>query len=165
MSLKSVILSLGALALVPAAALADDQNSAPAGAPAGHPGFSRHAGGDSDSLGMLLHSAHLTADQQAQVKSLMHAERTQMKPLFEQRRELRSQIADLLLKAGSVDSAQLEALVQKDEALEKQISEQHLQTAVQVRNLLTADQLAKVAQTRTQMKALHTQMQSIMQQQ
>jgi Spy/CpxP family protein refolding chaperone len=164
MSFKSALFTLSLVALVPVVGLAATADSAASttSAPA-KSGWAAHRGGQ-DSLMLFLHSAHLTPDQQAQVKTILHDSRVAMKPVSDERRQVHEQIADLLMKPGSVDSAQLATLVQKDETLGKQLSEQHLQTAVTVRNLLTPDQLAKVAQTRAQMKTLHSQMQNLIQQ-
>lgn len=143
---------VGALcaALLPLAALAGD------GAMSGH----FHAGmrgGDA----ALLSGVTLSAAQQTQIEQLHQAAWAQAKPLMQQLHSLHSQKEALLFAAGSVNTASLTALHQQESALRTQLEDLRLNTTLQVRSVLTADQLATAAATHAQMESLHQQMHSL----
>jgi Spy/CpxP family protein refolding chaperone len=106
---------------------------------------------------MLLRAANLTPDQKNQVHDMMKANRTQNKAVFKQIRALREQIADKLAGSGQVSESELNALQSQITQLRGQLAQQTIKSALQVRALLTPDQLTKVATLHTQMKALHEQ--------
>ena len=145
------------LTLLPFAALA--QSGDAADAMPGHFGMGMH-GQDA----ALLSGVNLSSAQQTQVQQLHEAARTQAKPLMQQLRSLHQQIEALLFAAGAVNTTQLAALHQQESTLRGQLDDIHLNTLLQVRSVLTADQIAQAAQTHAQMESLHQQMHSLMHQ-
>ena len=120
-----------------------------------------HGGGEIPGLHMLLKTANLTADQQTQVHQLMRNSWTQNKALHAQMRALREQIADKLAETGTVTAADITGLQQQIAQLRTQLDQRSVQTAIQVRGLLTSDQLRQVAQAHVQLKNLRAQMKAV----
>ena len=75
---------------------------------------------------------------------------------------LHEQISDKLLSAGSVSASDLKSLVDKASHIEAALNESRTETAVAIRNVLTADQLSHVAQVHAKLRSLHSQVQSLM---
>jgi len=117
--------------------------------------------GEIGPLKMLLRSASLTQDQQAQVHQLMQSQRSQVQPLEKQIRALREQIADKLLNTGTVTAADLGALQQQIAQLQSQVADQTLKTVLKIRALLSNEQLTRMNQVHQKLKALHGEMESL----
>jgi Spy/CpxP family protein refolding chaperone len=151
MSLRTILLATSLAALLPLATTAQGQAFE-----AGHhrPGAPR---GD---LGFLA-GVTLTDAQKTQIHQLLHASFAEIGPLRQQRQALMAQIADQLASTAAVDAAQLTGLQQQAEQLGAQIDAQRLATALQIRALLTPDQLAQAAQVHQQLAALRAQMRSL----
>ncbi len=111
---------------------------------------------------MGLQAAHLSADQQKQVNQILQKNRAQSISLIEQLRSIHEQIADKLLAPGSVTSDTLVPLEKQAAQLDARIQQQALNAAVQIRGLLTPDQIARMAQFHQKMAALQAQMKSLM---
>jgi Spy/CpxP family protein refolding chaperone len=135
-------------------------SSAPAWAQM-HGGMHARGMGGGGELRMYLRAAGLTPDQKAKIKEIRKANFEQVKPLFKQLRALRGQIADKLASAGTVSAADIAPLQQQIATIREQIGNDFVQTALQVRGLLTADQLTKVSETYTKMKTLRQEMRSL----
>ncbi|MEI9987979.1 MAG: periplasmic heavy metal sensor [Aliidongia sp.] len=150
---------IGALcaALLPLAAVAQ-QGDAPGGMPMHFHG-GMHGGGAS----ALLQGVTLTSTQQTQIASIRQTNWAAAKPIMQQLRATETQIRDLLLAAGSVNTAQLTSLQQTASSLHQQLDAQRLNTMLQIRAVLTSTQIAQAASTHQQMQALHQQMHSLMQ--
>jgi Spy/CpxP family protein refolding chaperone len=151
MSLRTILLATSLAALVPLTATAQAQ-----AIPAGH---HRH-GGPRGELGFLAGVA-LTDAQKTQVHQLLRANHMAVRPLEQQRHALLRQIGDQLASTAALDSAQLSGLQQQAEQLQAQIDAQRLATALQIRALLTPDQLAQAAQIHQQLAALRAQMRDL----
>ena len=83
------------------------------------------------------------------------------KPIMDQMHSVHQQLATQFLTAGTT-AAQLEPLVRQEEQLRAQLDSKHLNVALQVRNLLTPDQLAQAATLHTKLSALHEQEHEVM---
>lgn len=118
-------------------------------------------GGPMGELRMFLRVADLTADQKAKVHELRRASRQHARPLVEQLRALREQIADKLAGPGAVAPSDLASLQQQAASIVEQLGQQRVQVALQIRALLTPEQLAKVSDTYQKMKALKAEMRSL----
>jgi hypothetical protein len=85
-----------------------------------------------------------------------------MKPIMKQMRSIHEQMVNQMLAAGAVTAEQLTPLVQEEEALRAQMDSAHLTETLQLRGVLTADQLAQAAATHTKLEALHAQEHAVM---
>lgn len=113
-------------------------------------------------LMMALRGAALTPAQQKQIRDIMDASRTSSKPQMDQMHSIREQISDKLLSSGTVTASDLAPLLAKQTAIQQQLDNQMISTAIQIRGVLTPGQLSKVASVHEKLKAIHTQIDSIL---
>ena len=131
------------------------------------PGFHGPRGGmPADGAGMmlpmLLRGANLTADQKVQVQQIMANHRATFQNLFGQLRAAQEQISNKLLSPGVVRETDLASQTQQISYLRSQLADEGLRVVLEIRNLLTSEQLAKASQLKAQMQSLHNQMRSLM---
>jgi Spy/CpxP family protein refolding chaperone len=126
----------------------------------GHMGPPR--GGDHSQFMMLLHSANLTQQQQSQIHTILDSQREKTRSMHQKLEALHEQISDKLLSAGAVSASDLKPLVDRASHIEAALNESRTETAVAIRNVLTADQLGHVAQVHAKLRSLHSQVQSLM---
>lgn len=113
-------------------------------------------------LMMLIRQANLTSDQQSKVHDIMRSNFSAARPLLEQLRSVHDQIADKLMSTGTVAASDLAPLETQEAQIHQQLDSQMMSTALQIRSLLTADQLTKIANLHTQLKSLRSQIDALM---
>ena len=111
---------------------------------------------------MGMQAAHLTTDQQKQVNQILQSNRSQTAPLIQQLQSVHEQIANKLLAPGTISASELAPLEDQAAQLDAQIQQQALAASVQIRAILTPDQVARMAQFHQKMSALQQQMKSLM---
>ncbi len=114
-------------------------------------------------LPFMLHAANLTADQKTQVQQIVSSHRPTMRGVVQQLRQTQQQLADRLVAPGTLQPADLQDLTQQIAQLRGQLLQESTQVALEVRAVLTPDQLTRVAQTRAQMRQLREQMRQLWQ--
>ena len=105
----------------------------------------------------ILHALHLTDAQKSQVHEAEHAAWSQAKPIMADMRKIHEQMANELTTAGPVTPDQLAPMMQQEEQLRTQLDQIHVNTIVQIRNLLTPEQVAQAAAMHQKLAALHQQ--------
>jgi len=118
--------------------------------------------GDGIMLGVPLHTLNLTPDQQTQVKSILSNYRASARPILQQLRQTQSGLGDKLLVPGQLQAADMQPQLQQISQLRAQLLQLSAQATLDVRSLLTPDQLAAAAQTKTKMKDLRSQMHQLL---
>ena len=113
-------------------------------------------------LPMLLQGVGLTDDQKKQVREILKTDRASLFGLFDQLRTANQALADKLVSAGPVTEDDLQPLVAQVMKVRGDIVSHGLKVVLQVRGLLTADQLAKAADVKTKMRALRAQMRELL---
>jgi Spy/CpxP family protein refolding chaperone len=111
---------------------------------------------------VLLRSANLSSDQQNQIHTIMHTSHQQIGPLFEQLHSIDEQISAKLLGTASVTATDFSALEQQKSQIQQQIDENFINTAIQVRGVLSPAQLATAASTNQQIQSLHQQIEKLL---
>ena len=111
---------------------------------------------------MLLRSADLTPVQQSQIQLILNSNKAQMQALHAQLESIHEQFAAKLLNQGSVSAADLKPLVQEAARVEAELTENMATTAIAVRNILTSEQVKKLAEVHRKLHALHTQVRSLL---
>ena len=111
---------------------------------------------------MGMQAAHLTADQQKQVGQIFQSSRSQTAPLIQQLQSVHEQIANKLLAPTTISASDLAPLEDQAAELDAQIQRQALSASVQIRSILTTDQIARMAQFHQKMSALQQQMKKLM---
>jgi Spy/CpxP family protein refolding chaperone len=110
---------------------------------------------------LLFKGAGLTPDQQTRVKAILAAHRANARDLMRQLRLAREGIVDKLFAPGAVAAGDLEPLRQQIAQLEEQLSQDRLGAALEIRALLTPDQLAKTQRLKDRVRELRTEMRAL----
>jgi Spy/CpxP family protein refolding chaperone len=118
--------------------------------------------GDGFRLPLLLRGAHLTPDQQAKVRDVLSAHRGAIRSLAEQLRQAQDDVADRLFVPGPVQSADLQSSLQRITQLREQLLQESVKVAIEVRALLTADQVTQAGRVKDRLRALTTEMRQLM---
>jgi Spy/CpxP family protein refolding chaperone len=147
------IFTAGALALVIAAGTGAMGHGMPGGG-GGHGGF---LGGP-----QLMHALNLSADQKQQVQAILQANRANFKQLATNERTAREAIADAMFGTNAVTQQALDPLVQQEAQARTALMNQRLAVALQVRGILTPDQIQKASTIHAGMKQLRTQMHALL---
>jgi Spy/CpxP family protein refolding chaperone len=87
--------------------------------------------------------------------------RAAFRDLFSQLRAIQDQMANKLFSAGRLQEADLAPQVQQIAQLRNQLAEEGLRVVLEIRGVLTPEQLAKASQLKSQMQSLHSQMRSL----
>jgi len=111
---------------------------------------------------MILHSLNLTADQKSQIHQIMKSQRPTLKPLFEQLHQGHEQLETELFSTGQITMANLTPIEQNNEKIQAQIQDIFLQTALQIRGVLTQGQISQGAVTLAKLQDLQSQMHTLM---
>lgn len=113
-------------------------------------------------LGVPLHTLNLTPEQQTQVKSILSTYRTSARPIVQQLRQTQGGLGDRLLTPGQLQAADMQSQLQQISQLRSQLLQLSAQATLDVRSLLTPEQLAAAAQTKAKMKDLRSQMHQLL---
>jgi Spy/CpxP family protein refolding chaperone len=158
---RNVLLSLVAIGMVSTATFAQDFIFPPP-----IPGPKRVAMWMGDGPGMMLpmiiKKLDLTPDQNEEVRKIMTSHRTTLRSLFQQLEAVHEEMADKLFAPGDLEATDLTMQSQQIQQLRAQLTEEGLKVTLAVRKLLTPEQLAKAAQMKERMKALHAEMRGLM---
>jgi Spy/CpxP family protein refolding chaperone len=164
MKTKLVLAAVAGLLLAQPGAAQSSGDSMAMSMPHGHGGMGHHMDGmqgDSHFM-MLLRSANLTPSQHAQVRQILKDEKAQMQSVSDGFHAVHEQIAAKLLGNGPLTAADLVPLEQKAVRYQQQIDRDMIDTALAIRNVLTAEQIARLAQVHQQLQSLHAQLRNLM---
>jgi Spy/CpxP family protein refolding chaperone len=130
---------------------------------AGAQGWGRGGRGDGGlMLPALLRSANLTADQQAKVHDILKARRAAARPIVQSLRQVQQDLADRLLAPGPVTLADLQPQLDKINQLRGQLLQTSAQATLDIRALLTPDQIAKAADTKDKLRQLRQEIRQLL---
>ena len=110
----------------------------------------------------VLHALALSADQKQGVHDILREHRPTLAQLGANEMTARQAIADKLLGTGTVTQNDLDALVQQESQARTALMRERLATALEVRKVLTAEQIQKAATIHASMKQLHNQMRQLL---
>ena len=124
----------------------------------------RGSGGRGDGeLWLMIRAANLTPEQQTRVRAILSAHRATARPLIEQLRQAQQELGGKLLAPGPVQAADLQPQLQRIGQLRDQLAQDSAGAALEVRAVLTPEQLARVAQTKERLRQLREEMRQLMQ--
>jgi Spy/CpxP family protein refolding chaperone len=109
----------------------------------------------------LLLGAMLTEAQVAQIRELRKAQWAREREIEKRFKVLSEEFDDKFTSAGSIDAAALASLVEQMEELQTESENAKFKIMLQMRALLTAEQLDRVSQTHQKMKSLESQMRAL----
>lgn len=113
-------------------------------------------------LGVPLHALNLTPDQQSQARSILSTYRASTRPIVDQLRQAHASLSDKLLTSGQVQTADIQSQLQQISQLRGQLLQLSAQATVDIRNLLTPDQLTSAAQTKDKLRDLQSQIHQLL---
>src|SRR5215470_8665269 len=93
---------------------------------------------------------------------ILKARRTAVRPLVQNLRHAQQALADKLLAPGTVGMADAQPQLNTINQLRGQLLQNSAQAALDIRALLTADQIAKAADTKDKLRTLHQQIQQLL---
>lgn len=124
----------------------------------------RWSGGRGDGeLWLMIRAANLTPEQQTRVRAILSAHRATARPLIEQLRQAQQELGGKLLAPGPVQAADLQPQLQRIGQLRDQLAQDSAGAALEVRAVLTPEQLARVAQVKDRLRQLREEMRQLMQ--
>jgi Spy/CpxP family protein refolding chaperone len=97
-------------------------------------------------IGVMLTGVDLTSDQQTAVDAITKSLQPAMAPLMDELHDEHQQIAAALVSSGPVSLSDLAPLEAQSAQTEQRLQDEVLKAALEVRGLLTAEQLATAAQ-------------------
>ena len=104
-------------------------------------------------MGRMLDSVGASAEQKAQIKTIMEAARSDLKPVHAQMKTLRAQSAALFAQPN-VDANAVEATRLQMQTLHGQASKRMVQAMVESSRVLTPDQRARMADMMNKRRAM-----------
>lgn len=159
-SIGIALVALGAMATTPALAQPPRPSTGggmPPGPPPGHRGMPPPT--DAMLLPMLLRGANLTAEQDARVRAITSARQATMRGLLEQLRKAEDDLADRLFGGGA--SSDVHAAVARISQLRDQLLQESARAALEVRAVLSPEQLARATYVKDRMRALQAEMRDL----
>jgi Spy/CpxP family protein refolding chaperone len=112
-------------------------------------------------LPLVLKGVDLTNAQEKQVHSIMQAHRATLRTLFGELKAAHEGVVDKLFAPGDVHTDDLTNQVQRMAQLREQLMQEGLKVALEVRGVLTPEQLAKASNLKDRMRSLHTEMREL----
>jgi Spy/CpxP family protein refolding chaperone len=112
-------------------------------------------------LPLVLKGIDLTEEQEKQVNEIIAAHRATFRTLFGELQAAHRDMADRLFAPGSVQAEDLTPQVQQVAKLREQLMQEGLKVTLEMRGLLTPAHLAKAAEIKDRMRALHTEMRGL----
>jgi Spy/CpxP family protein refolding chaperone len=160
---RGIVPVVMAILLVAAVAHVASSNSGGGAGHMGHPGF-RHGGG-MDVVGvplpLLLKTANLTDSQKQQIHAIFQARRASRKAEMQQLKAAKEAIAAKYTSTGSVAASDLSSSVATITQLHDQMTNEQVQDAISIRNVLTSAQLAQISATKAKLDSIHAEMKAL----
>jgi Spy/CpxP family protein refolding chaperone len=160
---RGIVPVVMAVLLVAAVAHVASSNQGGPGGHMGHRGF--HHGGGMNVLGLplplLLRTANLTDSQKQQIHTIFEARRASRQSEREQLKAAKQAIGAKFLSSGTVAASDMSSSVATITQLQDQMTNEQIQDAVAVRNVLTSAQIAQIAATKAKLDAIHAEMKAL----
>jgi Spy/CpxP family protein refolding chaperone len=161
---RGIVPVVMAVALVAAVAHVASSNSGGMGGPMGHRGFHGMHGG-MDVLGvplpLLLRTANLTDAQKQQIHAIFEARHASRKAEYQQMKAAKEAIAAKFTSTGAVAASDLSSSVSTVTQLQSQMTNEKVQDAIAIRNVLTPTQLAQISVTKAKLDQIHAEMKAL----
>jgi len=121
--------------------------------------------GGMDALGvplpLLLRTANLTDAQKTQIHAIFQARRASRKAEYQQLKSAKQAIAAKFTSTGAVAAADLSGSVSTITQLQGQMTNEQIQDAIAIRNVLTPAQLAQISATKAKLDQIHAEMKAL----
>lgn len=159
-TIRTILAATLLIASSATAALAQSPPSGPGGSLGGMRGPMSRTDGE---LWLMIRAANLTPEQQAKVRGILATHRTTTRPLIAQMRQAQQELGAKLLAPGPLQPADLQPQLGRIGQLRDQLAQDGAQAALEVRAVLTPEQLARAAQTKERLTQLREEMHQLVQ--
>ncbi|HWP60358.1 MAG TPA: Spy/CpxP family protein refolding chaperone [Candidatus Acidoferrales bacterium] len=105
-----------------------------------------------ETLPPLLRGITLTEEQKAKVRDIVQSQLPAAQENLKRMLAIQQEMGRRILSPGSVEENQLESLLEQVLFLQNQLARQNLRTTLEIRSLLTPEQLAEGAKYREKLK-------------
>jgi Spy/CpxP family protein refolding chaperone len=105
----------------------------------------------------FLRGVTLTEEQKTKVHEILQSQRPAAQDTMKRILAIRNELGNRILYPGKLDEDQLAPLLEQLLFLQNQIQRQNFRTMLEIRNLLTAEQMAQGVEYRERMKAQQSQ--------
>jgi Spy/CpxP family protein refolding chaperone len=112
-------------------------------------------------LPLVLKGVDLTDAQEKRVQEIMAAHRARLRTLFGELQAAHRDLGDKLFAPGDVRFEDFTIQMQQIGELRERLMQEGLKVAIEVRGLLTPEQLARAAEIKDRMRTLRTEMQEL----
>ena len=112
-------------------------------------------------LPLVLKGVDLSDAQEKRVREIMAAHRATFRTLFSELQGAHKGVADMLFTPGEVQAEDLTAQMQRVTEIRERLMQEGLKVALEVRALLTPEQLARAAELKDRVRALRTEMRGL----
>ena len=113
-------------------------------------------------LPLFLHRADLTPEQRATIHKVLEGNRAELQKLLTRLEQANEGLSAKLFAARELALADVEKEVAEVSELRRRLMVQGLETTLQIRAIMTPEQLAKVAAVKTRMDKLHAEMRGLL---
>jgi Spy/CpxP family protein refolding chaperone len=163
---RGIVPVVMAVLLVAAVAhVASSNSGGGGGGPFGHHGFHGHGHGGLNVTGvplpLLLRTANLTDSQKQQIKAIFQARRASRHAEMQELRTAKEAIAAKYTSTGTVAASDLSSQVATITQIQDQMTNEQIQDAVAIRNVLTSAQLAQISATKAKLDSIHAEMKAL----
>jgi Spy/CpxP family protein refolding chaperone len=115
-------------------------------------------------LPLLLRGANLTDDQKAQIKQIMGSHHATFRNLFGQLHAAHEEMHKKLFEPGALQESDLMSQSQEISQLHNQLKQEGIKVMLEIRQVLTPEQLTKAGQLMQEMQTLRAQMRKLFEQ-
>ncbi|MGB9380431.1 Spy/CpxP family protein refolding chaperone [Candidatus Binatus sp.] len=161
---RGIVPAILAIVLVAAVAHVASSSSGGMSGPMGHHGFHGMHGG-MDALGvplpLLLRTANLTDAQKQQIHTIFENRRAARKTEYQQLHAAKEAIAAKFTSTGTVAASDLASPVATMTQIQDQMTNEQIQDAIAIRNVLTPTQLAQISATKAKLDSIHAEMKAL----
>jgi Spy/CpxP family protein refolding chaperone len=112
-------------------------------------------------IGMMLQGISLTSDQQTAIDAILKSHQQTAQPLMDQLHREHEELTAKLLSSGQVSLSNLTPLEQQSVETEQQLNQDMLKAALEVKAVLTADQLATAGRNQQKLEQIHTELRQL----
>jgi periplasmic protein CpxP/Spy len=112
-------------------------------------------------LPLVLKGIDLSEAQEKRVQEIMAAHRATFRTLFSELQATHKDLADRLLTPGHVKAEDFAIPMQRMAQLREQLAQEGLKVGIEVRDVLTPEQLTKAAEIKDRIRALRTEMRGL----
>ena len=113
-------------------------------------------------LPLFLHRADLTPEQRAKIHEVLESNRAELQKLLTRLEQANDAMSAKLFAARALKLADVEKEVAEVSELRRRLMVQGLETTLEIRAIMTPEQLAKVAAVKTRMDKLHAEMRGLL---